>query len=1204
MHILPLETRHSMKLSGLLPIFDHIPAFGRLEAQLAAHTGLLAVHTPASARTPLLARLFLQQTAPVLLLVARVDAAPIWLQLLEAFLPDGERVLRFPEPTPLPYDRAPWSRASRHGRLAVLTELMAGQHPSLPETPRPPLIVASARAWLQKMLPKRRFLGAVRVLKQGQLLDLEKSLHAWEQIGYERVSVVEAPGQFSQRGGIVDIYPAAARLPVRLELFGNEIETLRPFDPDTQRSMLPAGQLQQVVIPPAREALPMDGVRVGEMLQAALATPADASQEDEQLIWQEDIPSLVRGVPFSHLEYYLPLIYPQAGSLLNFLPPNSLVVVDDWGELVQAVRDVMGHAAAIANDQPGLPPGDFKPLWEWETLAARLTAGRLLVLGGLGADTPPPAVARPDEPPALTDVIQPGPRHGGQVRPFLSQLQRAHDLGERAVVVSRQAERLAEMWRQTQPTTLNEGAYRPVETLTTLPPAGTLTFVQGSLPEGFNVEAEHETKVLLHLVTDAELFGWNRPTPTRRRPPRALAPERFVIDIQPGDWVVHSEHGIGQYMGMVVRQIGGSDREYLQLAYANNDALYVPVHHADRLSKWVGLDDTPPTPHRVGDRAWRATKAQAQRAVRAMAEELLALYAARETIPGHSFAADGEWQHELEASFPHQETEDQLRAIQEVKADMEKPQPMDRLICGDVGYGKTEVALRAAFKAAVDGKQVALLAPTTILAQQHYTTFSQRLSAFPIRVDLLSRFRSPRQQAETLRQLREGQVDIVVGTHRLLSEDVAFKDLGLLIIDEEQRFGVHHKERLKQLRTEVDVLTMTATPIPRTLWMSLAGLRDVSLIETPPAERLSVQTYVGPADDKLVRRAIMRELDRGGQVFFVHNHVQTIGNIQTYLQRLVPEARLAVGHGQMEEHKLEEVMTRFIDGKVDVLLCTTIIESGLDIPNANTLIVDRAEMLGLSQMYQLRGRVGRSARRAYAYFFHAPWRQLTSEARSRLEAIDEYNQLGAGYALATRDLEIRGAGELLGAQQSGHIAAIGFDLYTRMLARAVKAARAAQRGEVLSAELPEAVLIDLPLATYIPVDYIPDNALRLRLYRRMAGLETLPEIDEIAAELVDRFGPIPDPVDNLLYQLRIKVLAAQAGVNTIATDNRQIQLKLPLEGLNRYHLQRYLGGAVRVSRTAIWLPTEGGTHTWQVQLVQLLEKLAALDRSAFSQSSE
>lgn len=1193
-----------MRLSGLLSIFDQTPAFGRLQQQLATRAERLALHTPPSARVPLLARLFQQQTAPVLLLVARVDAAPIWLQLLEAFLPDGERVLRFPEPTPLPYDRAPWSRASQHGRLAVLTELMAGQHPSLPATPRPPLIVASARAWLQKMLPKRRFLSAVRVLKPGQLLDLEKSLHVWEQIGYERVSVVESPGQFSQRGGIVDIYPAAARFPVRLELFGDEIETVRRFDPDTQRSIVPADPIQQVIIPPAREVLPLDGVRVGEMLQTALDTAATAHKEDDLPAWQDDIPALVRGTPSPHLEYYLPLIYPQAASLLNFLPPHSLVVVDDWGELVQAVRDVMGHAAAIANDQPGLPPGDFKPLWEWETLAARLTAGRLLILGGLGADAPPPDTLQAGEPPALMDVIQPGPRHGGQVRPFLSQLQRAHDLGERVVVVSRQAERLAEIWRQAQPTTLQPDLYRPVETLAELPPAGSLTFVQGSLPEGFNLEVENSNEVLLHLITDAEVFGWHRPTPTRRRPPRALAPERFVVDIAPGDWVVHSEHGIGQYLGMVVRQIGGSDREYLQLAYANNDILYVPVHHADRLSKWVGLDDNPPTLHRVGDRTWRAAKAQAQKAVREMAEELLALYAAREAIPGHSFTPDGEWQHELEASFPYQETEDQFRAIQEVKGDMEKPRPMDRLICGDVGYGKTEVALRAAFKAAVDGKQVAVLAPTTILAQQHYTTFSERLRPFPVRVDLLSRFRSPRQQAETLRQLREGQVDVVVGTHRLLSEDVAFKDLGLLIIDEEQRFGVHHKERLKQLRTEVDVLTMTATPIPRTLWMSLAGLRDVSLIETPPAERLSVQTYVGPADDKLVRRAIMRELDRGGQVFFVHNHVQTIGNIRDYLQQLVPEARLAVGHGQMEEYKLEEVMTRFIDGEVDVLLCTTIIESGLDIPNANTLIVDRAEMLGLSQMYQLRGRVGRSARRAYAYFFHAPWRQLTAEARARLEAIDEYNQLGAGYALATRDLEIRGAGELLGAQQSGHIAAIGFDLYTRLLARAVKAARAAQRGELISAELPEAVLIDLPLATYIPVDYVPDNALRLRLYRRMAGLETLPEIDEIAAELADRFGPIPDPVDNLLYQLRVKVLAAQAGVNTIATDNRQIQLKLPLESLNRYHLQRYLGGAVRVSRTAVWLPTEEGTHTWQVQLVQLLEKLATLDRAAFTAPRE
>jgi transcription-repair coupling factor (superfamily II helicase) len=575
-----------------------------------------------------------------------------------------------------------------------------------------------------------------------------------------------------------------------------------------------------------------------------------------------------------------------------------------------------------------------------------------------------------------------------------------------------------------------------------------------------------------------------------------------------------------------------------------------------------------------------------------MADELLELYAAREMVEGHAFGEDTPWQAELEASFPYVETEDQLGAIGEVKRDMERARPMDRLICGDVGYGKTEVALRAAFKAVTDGKQVAVLVPTTVLAQQHHTSFSQRLAVFPVEVRMLSRFRSRQEQGRILRELAAGKVDIVVGTHRLLQKDVHFHDLGLVIVDEEQRFGVAHKEILKQLRTEVDVLTMTATPIPRTLYMSLTGIRDVSIINTPPEERLPVQTHVGPYDADLVRRAVLRELDRGGQVFFVHNRVQTINSIAQQLQRLVPEARIAVGHGQMHERELERVMLDFVGGKVDVLVSTSIIENGLDIPNANTIVIDRAELFGLSQLYQLRGRVGRGARRAYSYVFYRQPAQLTGDARARLETLAEHTELGAGYGIAMRDLEIRGAGELLGAQQSGHIASIGFDLYTRILAQAVRQRKAAREGQEIPAALVEPTTIDLPLAAYIPTDYVPDAGLRLRLYRRMAGLATMDEVDAMAEELADRFGPIPDPVDNLLYQLRIKVLAGQAGVTSVTVESGQIRVRVPgLDDLPRYRLQRYLGNEVRVSRKAIWFGRDMGTHEWKVLLVRLLERL-------------
>ncbi len=1178
-----------MNISGLLALLEQLPSYTQLRQKLAEDKELEPLGLPRSAWPPLLARLYLDTNAPIVLVTGRIDAVPIWQQDLAAWLPPHLQSLRFLEPTPLPFERGPWSESSRLGRLAVLSQLTSAQMPYAPQPDHPPLIIASARALLQKTVPRHHFLKAMRTLRVGQVMDLDKLRQNWLHTGYEAVAVVEAPGQFSQRGGIVDLFPVAAAYPVRIELFGDEIDTMRYFHPATQRSADVADSLlERITIPPAREAMPGELQALGVVFQEA-APP----KEDDLPAWQDDIPALASGIPSPNLEYYLPLLYSRPDSLLDYLPAAALVVVDDWNVLQQMVHELHDHADQLAEEQASLPPGYQSPLFSWEDIQARLAYRRILTLGehheqpsDLGADS-------------LAQLFQPGPRYGGQIKPLISQLAYGQKQGERTLVISRQAQRLAELWREEGPDAGKQSliapaapAYQPVETVQHLPPQPSLTFVQGSLSEGFMIERVADNKVLLNLLTDAELFGWNRPAPRRNRPARPIAPETFFADIKAGDYVVHLEHGIGLFTGLVVRAVGGTEREYLQLQYGNGDILFVPVHHADRLSKWVGPDEFAPALNRLGDRSWGQAKARAQQAVDEMADELLELYAEREMTPGHAFAPDSTWQSEMEASFPYQETEDQLNAIADVKTDMENPQPMDRLICGDVGYGKTEVALRAAFKAVLDGKQVGILVPTTILAQQHYNTFKQRLQPFPVRVEMLSRFRTPSQQEQIIRDLRGGQVDIVIGTHRLLSDDVSFKDLGLLVIDEEQRFGVRHKELLKQLRKEVDVLTMTATPIPRTLHLGLTGARDISIIATAPAERLPVQTYVGEADETLLRRAILRELDRGGQVFLVHNRVQTIDIVYNQIQRLVPQARIAIGHGQMGERELEDVMQRFADDEVDVLLSTTIIESGLDFPNANTLIVDRAEQFGLSQLHQLRGRVGRGVNRAYAYFFHAPWRILTPDAQARLETIAEESHLGAGYAIAMRDLEIRGAGDLLGARQSGHIAAIGFDLYTRLLANAVKRKKAERRGEIAPPELGESILIDLPLATYVPTDYVPDAALRLRLYRRMAGMETLLEIDGMAAELADRFGPIPDPVDNLLYQLRIKSLAALAGVVGVTVENDQIRLRWPrLENINRFHLQRFLGERVRVSRTAIWMSWKTGTKEWQVTLVQLLEKL-------------
>jgi transcription-repair coupling factor (superfamily II helicase) len=625
----------------------------------------------------------------------------------------------------------------------------------------------------------------------------------------------------------------------------------------------------------------------------------------------------------------------------------------------------------------------------------------------------------------------------------------------------------------------------------------------------------------------------------------------------------------------------------------------VPIHQADRLSRYVGATDRLPRLHRLGAARWAQVKARAKRAVEDIARELLELYAAREVVPGHAFPPDHPWQAELEASFPYIETEDQLRAVEEIKTDMEQSKPMDRLVCGDVGYGKTEVALRAAFKAVMGHKQVAILVPTTVLAQQHYTTFQERLKPFPVEVEMLSRFRSRREQGEILKKLQAGTTDIVIGTHRLIQKDVAFKDLGLLIIDEEQRFGVTHKEKLKQMRTEVDVLTLTATPIPRTLYMSLTGVRDMSTIDTPPEERLPVKTHVGEYDETLIRKAILRELDRGGQVYFVHNRVMSIRQVAQRLERIAPEATLAIGHGQMPVAKLEQVMLDFAAGKTDILVCTSIIESGLDIPNVNTLIINRANMFGLADLYQLRGRVGRGARRAYAYFLYDHPHRLTDTARQRLQTILEASELGAGFGIAMRDLEIRGAGDLLGTRQHGHIAAVGFDLYCRLLAQAVQNLkeetfasvgdlRRSETPSPLSAPLARSISIDLPLPAFIPGDYVPHPPLRLRLYRRMAGLATMDEIEDMKRELRDRFGSLPEAIANLLYQLRLKVLALRAEVRGISVREGQIVISADRD-LEREQLRRRLSKRAQVSRRWLRLPLRQSESVWRRELVEVLE---------------
>lgn len=1125
-----------MNLAALLPRLRAWPDLAALN-----EPGGRVLNLPRAARPPVLAAWLTTHSAPTLILTARSDRAQALADELLAWEP-GLRVMAFPEPNPLFYEKAAWGEGVLRARMAALAALTPYAGLTAPATP-PPVIVASARAVLTRTVPRREVVAATRTLKRGQKLALDKVLAQWVELGYEPASTVTAPGQFARRGGIVDVYPITEPLPVRLEFFGDEVDILRTFDPETQRSGAP---LEAITLTPAREAMPR-------------LFPADFST--------------------SLREFYLPQVTLPA-SLLDHLPASARVVIDDWYDLADMAAELAEQAASLRQEalEAGHIPADFPaPHFTLAELEPQLRRHAPMVL----------AHAAPEDwqatPLTWGARFAPGPRFGGQVKPLVEQLHYRQLDGHALVLVTRQAQRLADLWAEAGP--------RPpvLSGLPHAPAPGEVLFVEGALAEGWTLTDPAGT---VELLTDSEIFGWSKPAP-RRATGRAARATPRLPDYAPGDYVVHIEHGIGIFRELAHLPVDGAPRDYLRVEYAHGDELFVPVEQADRLTRYVAPGEHPPTLSRLGHHEWQAAKGRAQQAAELLARELLDLYARRELAPGRAFSPDGAWQMEMEAAFPYVETADQLRALAEVKADMQRPRPMDRLICGDVGYGKTEVALRAAFKAVTDGTQVAVLVPTTVLAQQHYRTFSQRLAAFPVTVEMLSRFRTQAESKAVLNRLEQGTVDIVIGTHKLLSRQVRFKNLGLLIIDEEQRFGVTHKERLKRLRTEVDVLTLTATPIPRTLYLSLTGVRDISNINTPPEERLPVLTHTGPYQPRLVRQAILRELDRGGQIFFVHNRVHSIDHMRDQLADLVPEARLGVGHGQMDEHELAAVMEQFSQGELDILLSTSIIESGLDIPNANTLIVNRADRFGLAQLYQLRGRVGRGALQAYAYFFTDPRYPATPEARERLNTLQEQTELGAGYAIAMRDLEMRGAGDMLGARQSGHIGAVGFHLYTKLLTQAVKRLRANPSADPASDELwrdLQTMHVDLALAAALPESYVSDLGTRLELYQRLAEVRTESALAALATELADRFGPVPEAVADLLFQVQVKLRALPLGIKAVTLDKGQLALTLPpLPEPAQAELSLRLGREARLGKQRLWLPR---TEAWRTTLLETLAVLA------------
>ena len=1164
-----------MQLSGLVPLLEARPGVQRLieDLERGAMPGGSALGVPEAARAAIVATLGRHWPGPIVWVTAGSERARLACEELGLWTGEPQRAQHFPAPEALFYDRTPWEPETVRQRVAVLA-LLAG---AAEEEGAAPIIVAPAWALMARTVPPALLVGGIRALRRGQFRPPHELAAAWLRFGYQPVSVVEEPGTFSLRGGIVDVFPPNLRQPVRIEFLGDEIESLRTFDPATQRS---TGAIEAVRVIPASEAFASQGPQAARALrqgdQHGLA-PAHIQR------LERDLARLEQGEAFVGIEYYLPYLYGQPASLLDYLDGRALVIVDDLLGVRAEVQSLEHQAEELRAElcrEGELPATWPVPYLTWEQLGERLAEKQAL---SLGYDAPPEDLR-------LADAgFQPGPRYGGRMRQALDDVRRALAAGGRAVLVSRQTARLHEL--------LAEAGLevRPVDRIEAPPRAGSLTMVQGSLSEGWGLAGDQLT-----ILTDAELYGWRRSQPRRQQRPRAAAPESIFADLREGEFVVHMDHGVGIYRGLVHKQTGDVEREYLEVEYQGGDRLFVPVEQVDRLTRYVGGEEHEVTLQRLGTADWAQIKARTRRAVESIARDLLELYATREVVPGHPFAADTQWQRELEESFPYDETPDQLQALAEVKRDMEKPKPMDRLICGDVGYGKTEVALRAAFKAVMDGRQVAVLVPTTVLAQQHFYTFEERMRAFPVRVEMLSRFRTRQEQREILEDLEAGKIDIVIGTHRLIQRDVKFRNLGLVIIDEEQRFGVGHKERLKQLRREVDVLTLSATPIPRTLYMALTGVRDMSTINTPPEDRLPIRTQVAEYDEGLIRKAILRELDRGGQVFFVHNRVQGIYQIAQHLQRLVPEATFAVGHGQMDEGDLARVMLDFAAGKYDVLVCTTIIESGLDIPNVNTIIINRADHFGLAQLYQLRGRVGRSANRAYAYLLYNRHQQLTPVAERRLEALLEASELGAGFQIAMRDLEIRGAGEMLGPEQHGHIVAVGFDLYCRMLAQAIQRLKTAiDRGQVPDeAALPAAeggVVVDLPLSAHLPESYVPDRSLRLRLYRRLAEVSSTEQVAALQQELAERFGPPPPAAENLLYLLRLKVLAGEAGVAAVATEGHEVVLRFP-DLLSPTVLQqaRRFGSRLTIGRNRLSLPRQ---ERWRELLVAVLTVLAEAARA-------
>ncbi len=1020
------------------------------------------------------------------------------------------------------------SPSERSARMTLLADMCAR---------KPQVIVAPVAALRQYVMPRRVFEEASFRLRRGETTDWDATLARLYRLGYSRVDVVSAAGEYAVRGGILDVFPATADLPVRVEFFGDEIDAIRQFEVQSQRSN---AELDALHVAPWLEILRDEPLRAN-VLARAHGEPNVVSALRAYLAGGADVP-----------EPWLGLAYDERATVLDYLHAESLVVLEEPGMLETIEHGLdeersRGTEALMAgvdsgeldvrDDEVGeaLLADVVAPYPRLNDYSARFGARRVLTItGGIEAGN---LAWLPRAMDTFVLETRPPEHFNRRIELFIQQVRDWVAAGDTVWLAATGASRLTELLRaanlsvdRTAPLVHLRAA--GTDGVAMMSRTGSIYVDQGSIEAGFTIPALH-----LHVLGDREIFG----QPAKRVKLRAIKEGVPVTlaDLRVGDYVVHAVHGIGQYLGLRTETILGATSDYLDLKYAGTDRMLVPVHQMHQVNKYSASEGTAPRLSKMGGADWARTKTRVSEKLAEIADGLVALYAEREVTRGHMFGPDTPWQAELEESFPYDPTPDQAKAIDETKRDMEQPKPMDRLVCGDVGYGKTEVAVRAIFKAIADRKQVAVLCPTTLLASQHHRTFTARFASFPLRIEELSRFKTKKEAQAILNDLAQGKVDVVVGTHRILQKDVVFRDLGLIVVDEEQRFGVMHKERLKQLKATVDVLTLSATPIPRTLQMSLMGVRDLSLIQTAPKNRMSIKTVVVPASDAVVQRAIVNELDRGGQVYYVHNRIESIYGVARALEKLVPKARIAVGHGQMREHELEPVMSRFIDGEIDVFVSTTIIENGIDIPNVNTIVVNDADKFGLAQLYQLRGRVGRSNHQAYAFLLYQAHKALTEEAKARLEAIREFTHLGSGLQIAMRDLEIRGAGNLLGAAQSGFIGAVGFETYAQLLAEAISERRSTSPS--MGTALPEAV-IDVKLDAYVPDDYIPQVSQKIAIYQQLAAARTVAAVDEAVASVRDRFGPPPPEFDALVEITRLRVLAISVGVTRVVINEQRLTL--------------------------------------------------------------